>query len=206
MAIKNTENKTFDNIEEIKPATQTELEALGLETEFSEKTESSFSIDTDNLDKIDINELDIGTSVDGMPEFVLFDNSDRTNANGTKRKWDSICLHLVDITETDEYGEQSGEFVVAYSPCPRPDKDGFISNVFANGFYHGTFCLIYSYLRALDETNVLDPNGNIINKINKINIVKLLEKLNDLSSMEIKVGKGANGDTDYLTYMITKME
>ena len=205
MAIK-SDKKDYENVEDIKPATQTELEMLGLETEFSEGGDSSFAIDVSNLDKIGIDDLNIGDTVDGMPDFVLFDNSNKTNANGSPRKWDSICLHLVDIDETDEYGEQSGEYVVAYSPCPRPDKDGFIRNVFANGFYHGTFSLIYSYLRTLDETNILDQDGNIINKINKINIVKLLEKLNDVSHMEIKVQTGADGDENYLTYMITEMK
>lgn len=203
MAIK---NKTFEDINEIKPATNKELSDLGLETEFSQGGDNGFKIEVNNLDKIGIDDLNIGDTVDGMPDVVLFDNSDRTNSDGSPRKWDSICLHLIDIQETDEYGEQSGEYVVAYSPCPRPDKNGFVYNIFANGFYHGTFSLIYSYLRALDESNVLDPQGNIINKINKINIVKLLEKINELSAMEIKVQAGANGDENYLTYMIIGME
>lgn len=188
----------------IKQEKQTGLDELGIETEYS--TGSSWTIDVTGLDKINIDELNIGDTVSGMPEFRLLDNSDRTNADGSKRKWDSIAMHLVDAGETDEFGEQDGEYVVAYLPCPRPDQQGNITNVFGNGFYHGTFNLIYSYLRTLNEGNVLDSQGNIINTIKKINIVKLIEKLNDLSSMEIKVMKGANGDETYLTFMITEME
>ena len=187
----------------IKQEKQTGLDELGLEMEYSEGTQ--WSIDTNNLDKIKLDDLDIGTTVDGIPEFVLFDNTDRTNADGSPRKWDSIALHLADI-QTDEYGETVGEYVEAYVPCPRPDQQGNISNIFGNGFYHGCFNLIYSYLRTLDENNVLDSNGNIKNTIKRINIVKLLEKLNDLEHMEIKVMKGANGDETYLTYMITEMK
>lgn len=180
-----------------------EIDDLGLEMEYTEGT--NWAIDTSNLDKININELVIGTTVYGIPEFRLFDNTDKTNADGSPRKWDNICLHLADI-QTDEYGETVGEYVEAYVPCPRPDQQGNISNIFGNGFYHGCFNLIYSYLRTLDENNVLDSNGNIKNTIKRINIVKLLEKLNDLEHMEIKVMKGANGDEQYLTYMITEMK
>ena len=203
MAIKN--NKTNkDNV--VEQMTQnTPLDILGVETEYSEKT-SSFLIDTDGLDKISINDLDVGDTADGMPEFVIFDNSDRTNNDGSKRKWDSLCCHFVDIGETDEYGEQTGEYVEAYLPIPRPDSEGNITNIFGNGFYHGAFNLIYSYLRTLDESNVLDNNGNIINTIKKVNIVKLVETLNKYDKMEIKVMKGAEGDRKYLTFMISKMQ
>lgn len=177
---------------------------LGLEFEYTET--SSWKIDTSNLEKISINELPIGTVVTGMVEFRLFDNSNRTNADGTKRKWDSIGCRFIDIEEIDEYGEQTGEFVEAYLTCPRPDEKGNISNVFGNGFYHGTFNLIYSYLRTLDENNVLDSKGNIKNTIKRINIVKLLEKLNNYEEMEVKVMKGANGDETYPTFMITEMK
>ena len=180
-----------------------EIDDLGLEMEYTEGT--NWAIDTSNLDKININDLDVGDTVDGIPEFRLFDNTDKTNADGSPRKWDNICLHLADV-QTDEYGETVGEYVEAYVPCPRPDKQGNISNIFGNGFYHGCFNLIYSYLRTLDENNVLDNNGNIKNTIKRINIVKLLEKLNDLDHMEIKIMKGANGDEQYLTYMITEMK
>lgn len=188
---------------EVKEQKNNGLDELGLEMEYSEGTQ--WAIDTSNLDKIKLDDLDIGTTVDGIPEFRLFDNSDKTNADGSPRKWDSIALHLADI-QTDEYGETVGEYVEAYVPCPRPDQQGNISNIFGNGFYHGCFNLIYSYLRTLDENNVLDSNGNIKNTIKRINIVKLLEKLNDLEHMEIKVMKGANGDEQYLTYMITEMK
>lgn len=204
MAIKNKQTKSNEEEVVIEQVTNG-LDALGIETEYSEGT-SSFLIDTDGLDKISINDLDIGVEVDGMPEFVIFDNSDRTNNDGSKRKWDSLCCHLVDIEETDEYGEQTGEYVEAYLPIPRPDENGVITNLFGNGFYHGAFNLIYSYLRTLDESNVLDSNGNIINTIKKVNIVKLVETLNKYDKMEIKVMKGANGDTNYLTFMITNMQ
>ena len=207
MAIKNKTNK--QNTEEevvIEQVTNNNgLDALGIETEYSEGT-SSFIIDTDGLDKISINDLDVGVEVDGMPEFVIFDNSDRTNNDGSPRKWDSLCCHFVDIEETDEFGEQTGEYVEAYLPIPRPDENGVITNIFGNGFYHGAFNLIYSYLRTLDESNVLDAQGNIINTIKKVNIVKLVETLNKMDTMEIKVMKGANGDTNYLTFMITNMQ
>ena len=206
MAIKNKTNK--QNTEEevvIEQVTNNGLDALGIETEYSEGT-SSFLIDTDGLDKISINDLDVGVEVDGMPEFVIFDNSDRTNNDGSPRKWDSLCCHFVDIEETDEFGEQTGEYVEAYLPIPRPDENGVITNIFGNGFYHGAFNLIYSYLRTLDESNVLDAQGNIINTIKKVNIVKLVETLNKMDTMEIKVMKGANGDTNYLTFMITNMQ
>ena len=140
MAIKNKTNK--QNTEEevvIEQVTNNNgLDALGIETEYIEAT-SSFLIDTDGLDKISINDLDVGVEVDGMPEFVIFDNSDRTNNDGSPRKWDSLCCHFVDIEETDEFGEQTGEYVEAYLPIPRPDENGVITNIFGNGFYHGQY-------------------------------------------------------------------
>lgn len=204
MAIK--EQKTFENIEEVKPATADELEDLGLEFEYSTSNGSTWKLDYDNLEKIPINDLPVGSVVTGMPEFVRFDNTGRTNTDGSPRKWDSICVRLSDIEEVDEYGEQQGEFLECYLPCPRPDAAGNISNVFGNGFYHGTFNLIYSYLRTLNENNVLDSKGNIKNTIKRINLIKLLEKLNNYSYMEFKVMKGANGYENYLTFMITKMK
>ena len=178
---------------------------LGIETEYTEH-ETSFQIDTTGLDKISINELNIGDTVDGIPEFVHYDNSDRKNKDGTPRKWDNIVLHLVDIKETDEFGEQYGEYVEAYLPCPRPDKDGNIKNIFPNGFYHGLYSLIFSFLRTLDKNNVVDEDGHVINRINKINLFRLIEILNDKDKMEIEITAGADNSTEYLCFMINSME
>lgn len=198
MAIK--EQKTIEEA-----TNNNEFDELGLEFEFSESAGSKWTIDVEGLDKIPIGDLPIGATVDGMPEFVLYDNSNQKNKDGSPRKWDNIVLRLVDVEESDEYG-QSGEYLEAYITCPRPDEKGNIQNIFGNSFYHGCFNLIYSYLRTLDETNVVDGEGNIKNNIKRINIVKLLEKLNTYSYMEVKIMAGADGDTEFPTYMITEMK
>ena len=182
MAVK---NKTFDEIEEIKPASQTELEMLGFEVD----TQDYVVEDLSELEKITLNELDSGTEYDGKPSLYLFENDDKN--------WDNIRVRVIDTKD----------YLQAYCNIPKPDADGFIRDIHQNNkFYRGAFDLVYSYLHAIDETLILDPQSptGYINHIKKINIKKVIEQLNAKSKVEVRVTEGS-GD-GYNSMVILSME
>lgn len=185
MAIKNDNNKTFDDINEIKEASQSELELLGFEVDTSDYVVEDLS----NLEKITLNELDSGTEYDGKPSLFLFENDDKN--------WDNIRVRIID----------EDDYLQAYCNIPKPDENGFITNIHQkNSFYRGAFDLIYSYLRAIDETLIVDPNSptGYINHIKKININQVIEQLNKKSKVEVRVTEGS-GD-GYNSMVILEME
>ena len=178
MALNQTKNSTLD--------------MLGVEVSSVDETWT----DVSDMDQIKAYELEPGTTFTGKPEVSLFTNDELNEDGEFEKKYDAVRIRLID----------NPEYLDAYFNVPKMDENGFISNISKGfDFYRSCFDVIYSFLRYIDETNVIDAKtGEEIKKIKKINIENFIDLLNDKDSITLKITEG-NKQSDYNSFMIVKM-
>ena len=180
---KNNEQVSFEDLME------------GLEAEYTEDTEYTTisgkpQTNTTEYEKLSIYDFDIGDDIPGTPEISHFKNNDR--------KYDSLRVRVID--ETDE------EFVDLYINIPKPDENGFVTNIRKSfDFYRTAYDFIYSVLRYQDETNVVDEKGEEKNNFKKVNILKFAKYVDQMEHINVRLIEG-NVESDYNSWIITKME
>ena len=138
-------------------------------------------------EKYNIHDLDIGDEFEGRPEITLFENPDKS--------YNAYRLRTMD----------DGEMVDIYINFPKknyPYVEG-INKGF--DFYRKCFDFIFSILRYRDEANVIDINGEEINRFTKVNIEQFAKYVDSMNRVGIRVTKG-NPDSDYNSFIIYKME
>lgn len=129
-----------------------------------------------------------GDEIEGIPEITYFENNDR--------KYDSLRVRVLD----DE------EFVDLYINIPKPDENGFITNIRKGfDFYRTCFDFIFSVLRYRSESNVVDKNGEEINNFKKVNIITFAKYVDQMHRINIRITNG-NTSSDYNSWIITQME
>ena len=173
---------------------------FGFEAEITASEYSTISgkeqTSVSDLQSITLNEISPGLTYDGVPEIVKFHNEGKINQKtGKKSKgYDSIRVRLVD----------KSDYLDAYANVPVMDENGFVEKIHRdNEFYRSGFDLIFSFMKYVDETSVLDENGEI-NYINKVNLMNILEFIDKMNRVEVKVTKGA--DNGYNSFIIVDME
>ena len=178
MALNQTKNSTLD--------------MLGLEVS---SVDESYT-DVSDMDQIKAYELEPGVTFSGKPEVSLFTNDELDDDGEFVKKYDAVRIRLID----------NPEYLDAYFNVPKMDENGFITNVRKSfDFYRSAFDVIYSFLRYIDESNIIDPDtGDEIKKIKKINIENFIDLLNDKDSITLKITEG-NKESDYNSFMIVKM-
>ena len=145
-------------------------------------------MDKHDWEKYTIHDLDIGEEIEGIPEITYFENKDR--------KSDSLRLTIAD----------DGEYVDLYINIPKPDKDGYVTNIRKGfDFYRTCFDFIFSILRYRDETNVIDTNGEEINTFRKVNIMNFAKYVDQMKRIGVRITEG-NKTSDYDSWIIYKME
>jgi len=133
-------------------------------------------------------ELDIGDEMEGIPEITIFENKDK--------KYDSLRLRVLD----------DGEYLDCYANIPKPDKLGYVSNIRKGfDFYRSCFDFIYSILKLRDERNVVNKDGEEVNKFSKVNIINFAKYVDGMSRVGVRITEG-NEDSDYNSWIIYKME
>ena len=71
------------------------------------------------------------------------------------------------------------------------DDNGFIHDLNRYlHFYRTGFDLVFSFMKFINESNVLDENGEI-NKIKTVNIEKICEAIDQMDYAKIKIVNGA---------------
>ena len=180
MAIKNETNQiSFDDLE-----FEAEYEEDRTYTTISGKEYQ----DVYDWEKYTMNELDIGVDISGIPEITYFENKDR--------KYDSLRVRVLD----------DGEYVDLYINIPKPDSMGYITNIKKTfDFYRTCFDFIYSVLKWRDERNVVDKNGEEINKFSKVNIMTFAKYVDQHQRITVRITEG-NHDSNYNSWTIIKME
>ena len=147
-------------------------------------------IDVGAFEKYGMYDFDIGDEIQGVPEITYFENKDK--------KYNNLRVRIIDDT--------SGEFADLYINIPKPDKDGYITNIRKGfDFYRTAFDFTYSVLRWKDETNVVNADGEEINKFAKVNIFNFAKFVDQMSRIYVKITEG-NSDSDYNSWIIVNME
>jgi hypothetical protein len=72
-------------------------------------------------------------------------------------------------------------------------------------FYRPCFDFIYSILKYRDERNVVDKNGEEINKFNTVNLETFAKYVDQMELIGVRITEG-NPNDDYNGWEIYKME
>ena len=183
MAINKTNERiVFDDLEvegvyEEEKEFDTPLTISGKEQEYHQDWE-----------KYTMRDLDVGAEMEGKPEIRHFINENR--------KSDSLRVRVSD----------DGEIVDCYVNIPKPDKNGFITNIRKDfDFYRTAYDFIYSVLRWNGEQNVIDSKGEEINTFKKVNIINFAKFVDQFNRIGIRITPG-NETSDYDSFIIYKME
>ena len=178
-----TEQISFDDIEfEAEYVDEEELETKKFYT-ISGK-ESQYEPD---WEKYGIQDLDIGQEAEGRVEINVFENDDKT--------YDALRLRIMD----------DGEIVDLYINYPKKHYP-FVRGITKSfDFYRKCFDFIYSVLNLQDEHNVVDKDGEEVNRFNKINIEMLAKYVDQHERIGVRITEG-NSDSDYNSFIIYKLE
>lgn len=134
-----------------------------------------------------IQDLEVGDEFEGRPEITLFENEDKS--------YNALRLRTMD----------DGEMVDIYINFPKKDYP-YVEGINKGfDFYRKLFDFIFSVLRYRDEANVIDSNGEEINRFTKVNIEQFAKYVDNMNRIGIRVTKG-NPDSEYNSFIIYKME
>ena len=138
-------------------------------------------------EKYGIQDLDVGQTMEGRPEISIFENEDKT--------YDALRLRVMD----------DGEILDLYVNYPKkhyPYVRGINSKF---DFYRKCFDFIFSVLRLQGEKNVVNSQGEEVNKFGKINIEMLAKFVDQHNRIGVEITEG-NSDSEYNSFIIYKME
>lgn len=168
------------------------LDLLGVE---ATSKDDSYT-DVSQMTQIKAIDCEPGATFSGRPELSIFVNDELDEKGEFVKNYDAVRIRLID----------NPEYLDAYMNIPKADKDGFITNIRKGyNFFRPTFDVIFSFLRYIDETNVIDPKtGEEIKKINKINIENFVDILNEKELIELEITEG-DSESEYNSFMIRKM-
>ena len=180
MAIKNETNQvSFDDLE--------------FEAEYTEEPDYTTISgkeyqDVHDWSKFYLSDFDVGDDIDGIPELTHFENDDK--------KYDSLRFRVLD----------DGEYADFYINIPKPDKLGYISNIRKDfDFYRTAFDFIFSLLKYRDERNVVDKNGEEVNRFKTVNLETFAKYVDSMERIGVRITEG-NLDSDYNSWQIYKVE
>ena len=140
-----------------------------------------------NWTKYGMKDLEVGQEAEGRPEITIFENEDKT--------YNALRLRIMD----------DGEIVDLYINYPKKDFP-FVRNINKKfDFYRKCFDFIFSVLRYQNERNVVDKNGEEINRFGKINIEMLAKFVDQHERIGVRITEG-NADSEYDSFMIYKLE
>ena len=196
MALKSKQDNLPEEFETKEESEQISFEDLEFEAEFidDEAPRPKFltisgkeSWYEPQWERYGMQDLEVGDEFEGRPEITLFENEDKS--------YNALRLRTMD----------DGEMVDIYINFPKknyPYVEG-INKGF--DFYRKCFDFIFSVLRYRDETNVIDSNGEEVNRFNKVNIETFAKYVDQMERIGVKITKG-NPDSDYNSFIIYKME
>ena len=134
-----------------------------------------------------IDDLEVGDEFEGRPEISIFENKDKT--------YNALRLRVMD----------DGEILDLYVNYPKKEFP-YVKGINKKfDFYRKCFDFIYSVLKWRDERNVVNADGEEINKFKSVNIENLAKLVDSMSRVGVKITEG-NEDSEYDSWMIIKME
>ena len=138
-------------------------------------------------DKMNVRELDVGDEFEGTPEITLFENDDKS--------YNSARVRLLD----------DGEILDCYFNFPKKDFPYVTGINKGFDFYRTCFDFIYSVLKFRDERNVVNSDGEEINRFKKVNLETFLKYVDGMTRIGVIVTEG-NPDSEYDSWQIKTME
>ena len=196
MAMKTKKSEINEDFE-INEQEQVSFDDLMTDLEYDYEEEKTYTTisgkeyaDVHDWEKYGMRDFDIGEEIEGAPEFTYFQNKDK--------KYDNIRARLLDFTGM--------EYCDLYINIPKPDEDGFITNINKGfDFYRTCFDFLFSVLRYRDEHNVVNSDGEEKNHFGKVNILLFAKYVDQMKHIKVRITEG-NEDSDYNSWIITKME
>jgi len=138
-------------------------------------------------EKFKASDLDIGDEFSGIPEVNIFENEDKS--------YNALRLKLMD----------DGEILDLYVNFPKKDWP-YVKGINKGfDFYRTCFDFIYGVLKYRDERNVVNKNGDEVNRFKMVNLETFAKYVDSMERVRIKITEG-NPDSDYNSWIITKME
>ena len=138
-------------------------------------------------EKMKASDLDVGDEFEGRPEVNIFENSDKS--------YNALRVRVMD----------DGEILDLYVNYPKKDYP-YVKGINKGfDFYRPCFDFIYSILRYRDERNVVDENGEEINRFNKVNIETFAKYVDGMERIGVRITEG-NIDSEYNSFQIYKLE
>ena len=138
-------------------------------------------------EKMKASDLDVGDEFDGRPEINIFTNDDKT--------YNALRVRVMD----------DGDILDLYVNFPKKDYP-YVKNINKSfDFYRPLFDFIYGILKFRDERNVVDANGEEINKFNTVNLETFAKYVDGMERIWVKITEG-NHDSEYNSWQITRME
>ena len=201
MALKTKAHVPQDSVEEVtnEPVEQQEItfDDLEFEAEYVDEdqleTKKFYTISgkeqqyEPTWEKMNIRELDVGDEFEGTPEITVFPNDEKS--------YNSARLRVLD----------DGEILDCYFNFPKKDFPYVTGINKGFDFYRTCFDFIYSVLKFRDERNVVNKDGEEVNRFKKVNLETFLKYVDSMKRVEVIVTEG-NPDSEYDSWQIKKME
>ena len=193
MALKSKTNEeptveqiSFDDIDfEAEYIDEEELEEMSVKKYYTISGKESWY--EPEWDTFNVSELDVGVTMEGRPEINIFENEDKT--------YNAFRLRVMD----------DGEILDLYLNFPKKDYP-YVKGINKSfDFYRTCFDFIYGVLRWRSEANVVNDDGEEINRFNKVNLEAFAKYVDSMKRVGIKITEG-NPDSDYNSWIILKME
>ena len=197
LSSKNKENVPVEPIEEVKKEAQVSFDDLEFEAEYVDEdeleTKKFYTISgkeswyEPKWEKYTMADLDVGDEFEGRPELNIFENEDKS--------YNALRVRVMD----------DGEMVDLYLNFPKKDWP-YVKGINKGfDFYRTCFDFIYGVLRWKDETNVVDSNGEEINRFKTVNLETFAKFVDSRDRIGVRITEG-NADSDYNSFIIYKME
>ena len=201
MALKSKQTKEEElpspvNTEEEPTQTQVTFNDLEFEAEYVDEDEQPPKYYTISgkeseynsaWEKYTMRDLDVGDEFTGKPEVMKFENDDKS--------YDAFRVRLID---QDEVLDCYFNFPKKDYPYVKGINKGF-------DFYRTCFDFIFSILRIRDERNVVNKDGEEVNRFKTVNLETFAKYVDSMTRVGVRVTEG-NPDSDYNSWEIYKME
>ena len=180
---KNEEKISFDDLEfEAEYVDEEQLETKQFFTISGKESQYEPS-----WEKYKASDLDIGDEFEGRPELTIFENKDKT--------YNALRVRIMD----------DGEILDLYLNFPKKDFPYVIGINKGFDFYRPCFDFIYSVLKYRGEENVVDANGEEINRFKKVNLETFAKYVDSMERVGVRITEG-NPESEYNSWIIYKME
>jgi hypothetical protein len=196
MALKSKSNIPEESIEQVSEQVQISFDDIEFEADYvdeDQETKKFYTISgkeswyEPTWEKYGIQDLEVGDTFEGRPEINIFENDEKS--------YNALRLRVMD----------DGEILDLYVNYPKKDFP-FVRNINKKfDFYRKCFDFIYGVLKWEDEHNVVDSQGEEVNRFGKINIEMLAKYVDQHNRIGVKITEG-NIDSEYNSFIIYKLE